>query len=101
MLFKLTSVMGWGQPSPVADPNPRTRLSRRCQPVLGRPIRTRREPCEAALAQVGLLRDRLPAAEVEYAIEDALLQAGHAGASPSVAAQSFLITSHGGSVQPS
>ena len=31
------------------------------------------------LLQVGLLRDRLPAAEVEYAIEDALLQAGHAG----------------------
>ena len=30
-------------------------------------------------AQVALLRDRLPAAEVEYAIEDALLQAGHAG----------------------
>jgi len=31
------------------------------------------------LLQVGLLRDRLPAAEVEYAIEDALLHAGHAG----------------------
>ena len=44
-------------------------------------IRHRLDPVAtwAALLQVGLLRDRLPAAEVEYAIEDALLQAGHAG----------------------
>ena len=42
----------------------------------------RHRDCNSATpgdAQVGLLRDRLPAAEVEYAIEDALLQAGHAG----------------------
>ena len=36
-------------------------------------------PSQDVPPQVGLLRDRLPAAEVEYAIEDALLQAGHAG----------------------